>query len=436
MNLKKISFLFVVAMPLWTQAQSWVPVDSGINRFVSSLFTDTIDNYLYAGKMMAPQGTYTHARWNGLAWDTLEAGCGGIPVTSMVRYGNKLVAAGGCGIKEWNGTIWQNLGDSTAPVHGLYVYNNELYATGFFDSIGGIAASRIAKWNGISWNAIDTTRWYGSGATCCMYYNGDLYMGGGFVNYNGTINRIAKWDGAQWSQVGSGISGSLGGVECMEIFNGQLYIGGLFSMPSAPGNAVASWNGTQWNTVGGGMESWNARVYDLQIFNGELVACGVFSVAGGQNIENVAKWDGTNWCGMDFNTGNNGILTMAVYNQELYIGGGFITINGDTMNYVAKWNGGNFASPCGNTTGIATNSSGNEVNIFPNPVSDNITFNFPYTKDRTLIFYDCTGREMLREKITETSLQLAVDGFPSGIYFYSILCTSDLPVQGTFNVIH
>lgn len=430
--------MWIFTLPILSSAQNWVQTGVGVNKQVRSLFTDTVDSYLYAGKAMAPQGTYTHARWNGSTWDSLPLTCGGIPVTSMCRYGNKLVAAGGCGIKEWNGTSWQCLGDSTAPVYGLYVYNNQLYATGFFDSIGGIAASRIAIWNGTNWSAVDTTRWYGSGATCCMFYNGDLYMGGAFVNYNGTIDRIARWNGSQWLPVGGGIGGSLGGVECMEIFNGELCVAGLFSMPAAPGNAIASWNGSQWNTVGGGMASLNAHIYDLEIYNNELYACGVFNVAGGQLIENVAKWNGTDWCGLGFDTGNNIVFGLAVYNQELYIGGAFITINSDTMNYVAKWNGGNFASPCGNTTGLIDLSfSSVTLLVAPNPASEIINFQF-YDKERkrTLLIYDQLGREIWREETTANLLSISVSDFAEGIYFYSIQDAEDSQSNGKFVVVH
>jgi hypothetical protein len=36
----------------------------------------------------------------------------------------------------------------------MIVYGGELFAGGFFNNIGGIAAKNIAKWNGINWSTV------------------------------------------------------------------------------------------------------------------------------------------------------------------------------------------------------------------------------------------------------------------------------------------
>ena len=123
-------------------------------------------------------------------------------------------------IAKWDGSSWAALGSGVNDtVWALTVFDDgggpALYAGGSFTSAGGVAASRIAKWDGSSWAAL------GSGIGGASPYVGALtvfddgggpalYAGGNFQSAGGVAaKRIAKWDGSSWAALGSGIGGAV-----------------------------------------------------------------------------------------------------------------------------------------------------------------------------------------------------------------------------------
>jgi len=83
-------------------------------------------------------------------------------------------------------------------VLALWLDGSTLLAGGTFVEIRGVAASRIAQWNGSAWSAL------GSGVSGTVRalagYDGRTYAGGDFVNAGGSaVNHIACWDGTTWS---------------------------------------------------------------------------------------------------------------------------------------------------------------------------------------------------------------------------------------------
>ena len=77
---------------------------------------------------------------------------------------------------------------------------------------------------------------------------------------------------------------------------------------------------------------------------------------------------------------------------------------------------------CGNTTVIAEHSSQTvQVNIFPNPASDIVSFKFENGADRTLSVTDELGREIWRKESNESNIEFPASKFAMGIYYYSIL---------------
>jgi len=83
-------------------------------------------------------------------------------------------------------------------VYALGVRNGEMYAGGYFTTAGGVTANYIAKWNGVSWQAVGTGM-DGSVSSLCEYDDGlgpapALYAGGWFTTAGGNVSAyIARW---------------------------------------------------------------------------------------------------------------------------------------------------------------------------------------------------------------------------------------------------
>ena len=119
------------------------------------------------------------------------------------------LARGGSCAPEWLPTFGAQPG-TTDDVHALATFDDgsgpALYLGGYFTMAGGVAASRIARFDGASWSAL------GSGVNApilalTVFDDGGgpaLFAGGGFTLAGGvSASRIARWDGTSWSpQIG------------------------------------------------------------------------------------------------------------------------------------------------------------------------------------------------------------------------------------------
>jgi hypothetical protein len=166
----------------------------------------------------------------------------------------------GCtGIAKWDGSSWFALGIGlNDDVHSLAVFDDgsgpALYVGGPFTSAGGAEANRIAKWDGTSWSAV------GSGlsgpfspvaSAMRVFDDGSgpaLHVGGRFTTAGGVAaNRVATWDGATWSALGSGVIGfDNASVSALGVFDDghgpDLYVGGYFACaPDSGDSYLARW---------------------------------------------------------------------------------------------------------------------------------------------------------------------------------------------------
>ena len=124
-------------------------------------------------------------------------------------------------------------------------------------------------------------------------YNGELIAGGGFTTAGGNPpSRIARWNGATWQPLDSGMNES---VYALTVYNGELIAGGDFTTAGGnPASRIARWNGATWQPLASGMNSY---VEALTVYPGapgqagELIAGGDFATAGGEVSAYWARWD-------------------------------------------------------------------------------------------------------------------------------------------------
>jgi hypothetical protein len=120
--------------------------------------------------------------------------------------------------------------------------------------------------------------------------------------------------------------------------NGHLYAGGdFYSAGGAAVNNIAKWEGSNWLPLGSGVDT---TVWALAVSGNLLYVGGDFITAGGLVVRRIAKWDGSAWSGLGPGLGGC-VDAFAVSGPNLYVGG-FFPCTGDgqiLLGHVAKWDG-------------------------------------------------------------------------------------------------
>ncbi|QOC21811.1 hypothetical protein IC757_12305 [Wenzhouxiangella sp. AB-CW3] len=366
-----------------------VGLNGGTNPFVSDfqVFDDGSGNdaILYVGGSFQSAGGVDAdniARWNGSAWSALTSELNGA-VRSMTTFdlgaGEALYATGPFtqagsqtvnGIARWDGATWSALGsgidyeEGTAQGRELQVFDDgsgpALYVGGEFDSAGGVASDRVAKWDGVSWSGLDggvSDGSYQIVSAMLPYDDGSghgerLYVGGSFGQAGNAIaENLAIWDDASWWVPGQGFNHVVFDISVLDDGSGPaLYSGGNFAFAGGiAANRVARWDGSYWQALGEGMDG---TVIAFEVFddgNGPaLYAGGIFSEADGETVNAIAKWNGQQWTSLGDGVGDPygfglGVHALQVFDDgdgpQLYAAGRFGQAGEIYANNIASWDG-------------------------------------------------------------------------------------------------
>lgn len=181
-----------------------------------------------------------------------------------------------------------------------------------------------------------------------------LVVGGNFVAIGNQTSRcIASFDPVTntWASLGGGMSGNFPEVTALTVLpNGDLIAAGRFELAGGvAANNIARWDGTAWAPLGGGLARTlsTPSVAALTVAgNGDLVACGRFDRAGGNAVQDVARWDGTTWSAMSW---MGAVLqTLATLpNGDVVMGG-----SAGSGQSISRWNGTQWV-PLGQVVGNA-----------------------------------------------------------------------------------
>lgn len=242
-------------------------------------------------------------------------------------------------IAQWEDGAWKPSTISIAdPGHALTVINDKLYIAKYEESID-------SNWVYVYDNA--TVEKVGQGVYLTtasgfselpniydiIEYEGSIVACGEFDRVGEeSIQGIMQWDGSKWNSLGAGLSGNIPATapvmfpHQMMVYNAELYVVGNFEQAGGQTvNGIAKWNGTNWMSMGDG---FNNTVYSISVFNDEIIVGGSFTESNGTTLNRIAKWDGTAWMPLDFGfsqpSTNDFIFvhTLKVIDDKLYIGGG------------------------------------------------------------------------------------------------------------------
>ncbi len=350
-----------------TFSQQWRDVGGGVNGIIYTLKNDTISGRLYVGgEFTLAGGTQSDkvAYWDGINW-------------SSIGFGNLFH-----GFSVYVGSIT--------------IFNGDLIVGGHFDSINNIRVNNIARWDGISWNALGQGfEETGAYVSALEVYNGELYAAGNFhFSGNDTVSNIAKWNGSFWEGLKNGLDDY---VTSMHVFENKLIIGGVFSGPlidslTQASPAIVAWNGVNWGDFGlqyfdmpsdftihndtlyasgsasvkfyngtywtdiahpsGGATPW---IMGIESFLNSIFVCGYF-----QSPPDIGRYNGIDYDSLANALGF--VNELEVFNGELYVGGGFSHINGLMRSNISRYNPYNK---------IEFKLS-NKLIIYPNPTSEKL----------------------------------------------------------------
>jgi hypothetical protein len=192
-------------------------------------------------------------------WDPDGAG----PQPPYLVAGGSFTTAGGVSalrLAKFDGLSWTPIGTGMNNVvwtlgHWNPGTGDEMIVGGDFTTAGGTPASGIARWNGTSFQAFgsgttgsvrNTTPWDpdGPGPTPSRLVASGLFTAAG----GNPISRVAYWDGSTWQAFGAGLTAN--GVYALATFDPdfggpnypQLVVGGDFTLASGQiANRIAAW---------------------------------------------------------------------------------------------------------------------------------------------------------------------------------------------------
>lgn len=204
----------------------------------------------------------------------------------------------------------------------------DLLVGGLFQSIGGVPALNIARWDGSTWSELGGGI-NGTVAHIAIAPNGDVLAGGTFTQAGGVpALNIARWDGLAWSPLGSGTFN----VRALAVRStGEIIV--------AAGTVPMSWNGSTWTQLPD-LSASHFRAA-LTLPNDDVLLLGDGYLSSTFTPAAIARWNGNAFDAMggyNFGEAQHAIVRR---NGELVVGGMFLTVaNGDSP--LVRWNGSAF----------------------------------------------------------------------------------------------
>ena len=227
----------------------------------------------------------------------------------------------------------------------LTVSGSEVYAGGYFTSIGGEPRNRVAKLSATgagaadaSWNPNPDDR-----VTALAVSDSRVYVGGAFASSgHGQVvrNNIARFDAdgvldTAWNP------GANGEVDALALSGSDLYAGGGFtSIGGQSRNRIAKLSTGSGEAA---VASWNpaadSTVRALAVSESAVYAGGDFTSIGGQPRNRIAKLSAAGSGTADLSwhpDADRGVSALALSGSDLYAGGAFRSIGGQSRSRIAK----------------------------------------------------------------------------------------------------
>jgi hypothetical protein len=306
--------------------------------------------------------------WDGTEYEALPS-AGGTPFF-LTTWNDDLVVVVSAplpnarSIKRWNGTTWDLLGVTNDRVECIQGIGTKLVVGGYFTSVEGVAANRIAWYDGVGWSAIGAGfadravclaehagqlhvgvrppsgnvvfRWnagsgiwepLGAGVTGAVVKfvsdGANLYAAGGSLASGGTeFGGLARWDGSGWNAIPGAVGKSSNDAT---LWNGRV----ITTMSLPPVGRLSQWDGVSLTAIPGDSLGYGVALTNRAVFLGtwgaRLVVNGTFVTNGAQRIPSFALYDGTSWSTIGIpwdatmRSPNSDVHTMIEWNGKLLV---------------------------------------------------------------------------------------------------------------------
>jgi uncharacterized delta-60 repeat protein len=230
--------------------------------------------------------------------------------------------------------------------------NGDIVVGGEFNSAGGIAVNKVARYNPTtgSWSALGSGLSGGSFPTARAFAvlpSGDLIVGGDFTSAGGVAaNSIARYNPTtgDWAALGEGTNDSVHALAVLP--DGDLIVAGSFTAAgSVAASRIARYNPTAgiWSILGAGLSgsSFSTGLALAVLPGGDLIVGGDFTNAGGIAARRIARLNPNtgNWSALGTGTSGTFVSSLAVTpSGEVIVGGDFTFAGGVSASRIARYN--------------------------------------------------------------------------------------------------
>lgn len=246
----------------WSEQSGWEDVGGGVDGSVSTIRPHPDGGLIVAGCFNRAGTVSAHniAHWDGTAWHSIGNGTD-VCINNLSTVNNSIYAVGGTSLFHWTGTEWKHIHipANRTSIEAVAVSNDgSVYVGGRFDSLNGLPVNNIACWKHGEWQGLgsglkmrhNSYVFLGPehATVRALAVDGEHLYAGGTFDSAGNIPafQIARWDGQSWQAMDSGLvgayyQGTFGApndqarVHSIRIFDGTVYAAGRFS-------AAGSWD--------------------------------------------------------------------------------------------------------------------------------------------------------------------------------------------------
>ena len=452
-NMKQIFCIAILllGMAAECEAQTWTKLGIDTNKlfngYVYALCADDSNNIYVAGMLQdtgwAGYDTYHVAKWDGNAWSIVGTDSNsllandGIRTLCIGKQNHYLYAAGYFTngalpytgtfyVAQWDGSRWSELGTSSNALNANGCINKictddsgNVYAAGNFRNDSGY--EYVAKWNGTKWQELGYLHANSYINALCVDDSLNVYAAGNFTDSTSRVF-VAKWSNAlnKWIHLPVvidtvGIIGEVITAIVLDTLN-QIYIG--FEFYDAYGNDcnVYKYMDNNWNKLGtlNRKSSTNVLCIDKQnnLYATECLPNNI-------HIYNVYLWNEISATWTVVGDSNNSLVFNGVIgamcldnNNNIYAAGSLVD-SITNQNYVVKYR---------NNTKVEPLNRGNEtINVYPNPVQDELFINTKTIGDEIAYYlYDLSGKILMRGKLLGNDTTIGMQDLPIGVYLLKV----------------